>query len=252
MRIAAVYDIHGNLPALEAVLSEIVKESVDCIVVGGDVVAGPLPNESLQLLQSLDIPTQFIRGNAESELLRHLAGEPPGGLSERANEEARWVAEVLSPENKQFVASWGQTVRLLVTGWGHVLFCHATPHSDITVFTKLTPEEKLHPLFAPVSESVVICGHTHMQFDRKIGNKRVLNAGSVGMPFGDTGAYWLLLDSEVTFRHTQYDLTEAAVRIQQSSYPHAEAFAANNILQSPTETQALAFLSQLEAAQAAI
>ncbi|MFZ1398175.1 MAG: metallophosphoesterase, partial [Candidatus Promineifilaceae bacterium] len=91
MRIAAVYDIHGNLPALEAVLSEIVKESVDCIVVGGDVVAGPLPNESLQLLQSLDIPTQFIRGNAESELLRHLAGEPPGGLSERANEEARWV-----------------------------------------------------------------------------------------------------------------------------------------------------------------
>lgn len=89
-----------------------------------------------------------------------------------------------------------------------------------------------------------------MQFDHKIGNKRVVNAGSVGLPFGSTGAFWLLLDSEITFRHTNYDLSEAAVRIRQSSYPDAESFAANNVLQAPTEAQALEFLSRLEAMQA--
>lgn len=252
MRIAAVYDIHGNLPALEAVLAEIERESVDCLVVGGDVVAGPMPSETVALLQNSSIPAHFIRGNAESELLRHLAGDDPGGLSERANEEARWVADTLSAEHKQFVAGWAASVSLPVNGWGNVLFCHATPHSDITVFTRATPEEKLHPLFADVAESVVVCGHTHMQFDRPVGSVRILNAGSVGMPFGSTGAYWLLLDSEIVFKQTDYDLAQAAERIRQSNYPHAESFAANSVLQAPPLAQAVEFLSQLEAKQSAL
>lgn len=250
MRVAAVYDIHGNLPALEAVLQEIKREAVDYVVVGGDVVAGPLPNETLQLLQSVTLPTHFIRGNAESELLRVLAGEAPGGLSERADEEAYWLAKTLTPEHKQFVASWPATATLEVAGWGQILFCHATPRSDIQVFTRLTPEEKLVPWFEGVNASLVICGHTHMQFERTVGDVRVVNAGSVGMPFGQTGADWLLLDGGIALQHTKYDLVQAADQIRQSNYPDAEAFASNNVLQAPSEARALEMLMQLEARQA--
>lgn len=159
MRIAALYDIHGNLPALEAVLQEISNEVADAIVVGGDVVAGPLPSETLTRLQNVDIPIHFIHGNVESELLRHLAGEAPGGLSERANDEARWLAQTLTPEHQQFVAQWPMTFELDVDGLGKVLFCHATPRNDIDVFTRLTPEEKLVPLFENLNVSLVVCGH---------------------------------------------------------------------------------------------
>ncbi|MBK8901179.1 MAG: metallophosphoesterase family protein [Anaerolineaceae bacterium] len=250
MRIAAVYDIHGNLPALQAVLQDVKREAVECVVVGGDVVAGPLPNETLQLLQSVTIPTQFIRGNAESELLRVLAGEEPGGLSERADEEAFWLAKTLTPEHKQFVAGWPTAVTLEVAGWGKVLFCHATPHSDIQVFTRLTPEEKLVSWFKGLNTSLVVCGHTHMQFERTVGDVCVVNAGSVGMPFGRTGADWLLLDGEIALQHTDYDLEQAAAQIRQSNYPDAESFASGNVLQSPSEAQALEMLAHLEARQA--
>lgn len=250
MRVATLYDIHGNLPALEAVLHEIEGETVDAIVVGGDVVAGPLPSETLALLQNIGIPTYFIRGNAESELFRCLAGEEPGGLSERANREAYWVAQTLTPEHKQIISRWSKTVELQLNGWGNVLFCHATPESDILVFTQLTPEEKLLPLFEHLNVSLVVVGHTHMQFDRTIGSVRVVNAGSVGLPFGRTGADWLLLDTDIQFRHTDYDVAQAAEQIRQSNYPQAEDFAANNVLQTPSKSQALEMLSQLEAIQA--
>ncbi|MCG8351992.1 MAG: metallophosphatase family protein [Chloroflexales bacterium] len=250
MRAAALYDVHGNLPALEAVLHDLSDAKVDCIVVGGDVVAGPMPSETLALLQSVGIATHFIRGNAESELLRYLAGKEPGGLSARANEEARWLAQTLMPEHKNFVSLWSTTLELEIGGLGRVLFCHATPNSDIEVFTRLTPEEKLAPIFENLTVSLVVCGHTHMQFDRRIGGMRVVNAGSVGMPFGKTGADWLLLDTDIEFRHANYDLTEAAERIRQSNYPQAEDFAANNLLQTPSEAQALDMLSLLEVRQA--
>ena len=250
MRVAAVYDIHGNLPALEAVLKDVKHQAVDCVVVGGDVIAGPLPNETLQLLQSITLPTHFIRGNAESELLRCLAGEEPGGLSPVADEEARWLAKALTPENKQFVATWPATVTLQVEGWGLVLFCHATLGSDIQVFTRQTLEAKLLPWFEGINASFVVCGHTHMQFDRMVGGVRVVNAGSVGMPFGHTGADWLLLDGEIAFQYTKYDLVQAAHQIRQSNYHTAEAFASNNVLQAPSEAQALEMLMQLEAKQA--
>jgi len=250
MQVAAIYDIHGNLPALEAVLQEIHDEVVDSIVVGGDVVAGPLPSETLALLRSLSIPTHFIHGNAEAELIRYLAGQPPGGLSERADEEARWVAQVLSPADKQFVASWSSTVELEIDGWGNVLFCHATPTSNITVFTRMTPEEKLLHIFENLTASLVVCGHTHMPFDRTIGGVHVVNAGSVGLPFGRTGADWLLIDKDLEFRHTDYNTAEAAERIRQSHYPQAEDFATNNVLQAPSEAEAMQMLAWLERQQA--
>lgn len=249
MRIAAIYDIHGNLPALEAVLNEIHSEEVDQIVVGGDVIAGPMPVETLALLQGLSIPIDFIHGNAESEVLRYMAGEEIGALSARAEEIAPWIAEQLTAEHKAFLASWQMTLQLEREGGERVLFCHATPRSDIEVFTRLTPEEHLLDTFANLSASLVVCGHTHMQFERTIAGVRVVNAGSVGMPFGKTGAHWLLLGHTIEFRHTDYDKADAAQRIRQTDYPEAEDFAANNVLQAPSEVQALEFLSQLEANQ---
>lgn len=249
MSIAVIYDIHGNLPALEAVLADVKHEEVEGIVVGGDVIAGPLPGQTLSLLQNLNIPTHFISGNAESELLRRLAGKEIEALSERAVQETYWGAETLSEKQKQFISEWPATIELEFKELGTVLFCHATPNSDIRVFTVRTPEEELLEIFDNLGAPIVICGHTHMPFDRDVGNIRVVNAGSVGMPFGNTGADWLILDTEIVFKHTSYDLKQAAKRIRDSDYPYAEDFISKNIMQTPSKKEALDMLSQIEDSQ---
>lgn len=127
-----------------------------------------------------------------------------------------------------------------ISGLGKVLFCHATPQNPDDIFTRLTPEDRLVSIFAEADADVIICGHTHMQFDRVIGRRRIVNAGSVGMPFGDPGAYWLLLGPKVEFRRTEYDLESAAARIRKTQYPDGEEFAARHILHPPSEEEMLA------------
>src|SRR5258708_27523242 len=230
MRVAAVYDIHGNLPALEAVLRDIRLAGVDQVMVGGDVFPGPMPREALELLLNLDIPVQFIRGNGDRAVLAQMAGEDISEVPEQFRENIRWVAEQLHPEHMRILAGWPKTLRIDIPGIGDTLFCHATPRSDTELFSRLTPEDRLIPIFEGLNISLVICGHTHMQVDRTIGRVRVVNAGSVGMPYGEPGAYWLLLGPGVQFRHTRYDLAEAAERVRNTKYPQAEDFAANNVL----------------------
>ena len=138
MRLAVISDIHGNAHALEAVLHDIRTESVNGIVVGGDVIAGPMPSETLTLLEECEFPTHFVRGNHDSDVVRTLAGEEPGGMSERADEVAQWVAGKLSPEHKQLVSNWRTTYEIEMDGWGNVLFCHATANSDTYAFSRLT------------------------------------------------------------------------------------------------------------------
>jgi hypothetical protein len=108
------------------------------------------------------------------------------------------------------------------------------------VFTRQTPQEKIAPLFGNIREQLVVCGHTHMQFDRMIDKTRVVNAGSVGMSFQGNGAFWLSLGSEVELRRSEYDLVDAAKRIRATSYPQAESFAEKNVLHPPTAEQMLA------------
>ncbi len=127
-----------------------------------------------------------------------------------------------------------------------MLFSHATPRNDTEIFTCLTPDDRLLPIFEGLGASVVICGHTHMQFDRLIGTTRVVNAGSVGMPFGEPGAYWLLLEPKVQLRRTRYDLDRAADRIRSTTYSQAEDFASRNILHPPSEEETLAALTRAE------
>jgi predicted phosphodiesterase len=246
MRVAAIYDIHGNLPALEAVLQEIRRSGVDQIVVGGDVLPGPMPGETLACLLDLEIPVQFIQGNGDRAVLEERAGTASGTLPEAAREVVRWTAEQLGPEEERVIAGWPATLRVEIHGPGEALFCHATPRNDTEVFTRRTPEERLLPIFSGLDVAVVLCGHTHMQFDRTVGGIRVVNAGSVGMPFGKPGADWLLLGPDVQLQHTPYDLPRAAERIRATRYPQAEDFAVQSVLQPPSEEEMLARFAPAE------
>jgi len=114
------------------------------------------------------------------------------------------------------------------------------------IITGLTPDDRLLPIFGGLGVSLVVCGHTHIQFDRMIGTTRVVNAGSVGMAFGEPGADWLLLDPDVQLLYTRYDLARAADRIRSTTYPQAEDFAARNILHPPSEKETLAAFTRAE------
>ena len=175
-RVAAIYDIHGNLPALEAVLQEIRQAQVDHVVVGGDVVPGPMPRETLATLLDLNIPVQFILGNGEVAVLEVMAGREPA-VPPQYLPVIRWTAQQLHPEYERLLAGWPKTLHVEVSGLGKVQFCHATPRNENDIFTRLTPEERLVPIFEGTDASVVVCGNTHMQFDRMIGKVRVAPIG---------------------------------------------------------------------------
>jgi diadenosine tetraphosphatase ApaH/serine/threonine PP2A family protein phosphatase len=149
----------------------------------------------------------------------------------------RWQAQQLHPEAHDLFRDWPMTCRVDVLGLGEVLFCHATPRHENEIFTSRTPEERLLPVFEPLKVPLVVCGHTHMQFDRRIGGTRVVNAGSVGMPFGEPGADWLILGPGVELRHTSYDLDKAADRIRATPYP--EDFAERYVLKPPRAAEML-------------
>lgn len=246
MPVAAIYDIHANLPALEAVLEDIRLAKAERIVVGGDVLPGPMPRETIQFLLNLDIPVQFIHGNGDREVLARMRGIETSGVPEKFRSVIDWTAQQLQPEHEQLLAAWPSTLQLDIGGLGTVLFCHATPRNDTEIFSRNTPEERLTPVLAGVHANMVVCGHTHMQFERKVGATRILNAGSVGMPFGQPGADWLLLGPGVEFRHTPYNLTRAAERIRATAYPQAEDFVQHNILHPPAEKDMLEAFSRVE------
>jgi predicted phosphodiesterase len=149
--VAALYDIHGNLPALEAVLAEVEAAAPDLVMVGGDVIAGPLP----------EVEDPIARLDA-------------------------WCAQRITREQRDLVASFEPVVRVDST-----LFCHGSPRSDTEIITALSPEERLAPMLEDVAEQVVVCGHTHHQFDRRVLGRRLLNAGSVGMPYEDEAAAYV-------------------------------------------------------------
>lgn len=237
MRIAALYDIHGNLPALEAVLGEVQAEGVDRIVVGGDVVPGPLPRECMASLRGLSLPIDYIRGNGEADLLALRRGEPPARLLPQVVPLVRWALDALPPEILADMASWPARAEWESETLGRLLFCHATPRDDNEIFTRLTPEDRLLPVFDAVAADVVICGHTHMQFQRTVAGRRVVNAGSVGMPFGDPVACWALLGPDIELRRTPYDLASASLRLGVPGYPGAPLY---DVAAPPSEARMLA------------
>lgn len=236
MRIAALYDIHGNLPALEAVLDEVRASAVDLVIVGGDVLPGAMPHESLAVLQAFaagGVQLRAIRGNGERAVLEAARGVDAPEVPPAFHEAMRWNAAQLTEGDAAWIASWPATLVVEHPTLGRITFCHATPRSDTELFTRRTPEVRIAPAFDGV-EGIVVCGHTHMPFDRTIAGRRVVNAGSVGMPFGQTGADWLLIGDTIEFRHTAYDLDGAAARIRATAYPMRDHFAAQHVRTVPS------------------
>lgn len=246
MRVAALADIHGNLPALEAVLEEVRRENPDLVVVCGDVASGPMPAQSIQLLREMT-QVRYVSGNADRGLVeafdRHDGPEWSGPFGE-------WCAGQISRGDRDFLDSFEATVLVKdVEGLGRVLFCHGSPRSDVEIMTTETPDERIRAFTAGLDVDVVVCGHTHMQFDRKVDHLRVVNPGSVGMPYGEPGAFWAMLGPGVEMRRTVYDRDAAAARIRALDWPVAKEFALENVLSVPSAEQAMSFMREMQAKQ---
>ncbi len=246
MRIAVIGDIHGNLPALDAVLDEIDEAGVDLVVVGGDVAPGPMPRETIERLMALGDRARFVRGNADRELITCFNGEPPEvELPDHLYALITWSAGQLERPHRDFLAGFEQRVVLDVDGLGSVLCCHASPRNDMDVFTVRSPDERVRTFFAGVEQRLVTCGHTHMQFERDLDGIHIVNVGSVGLPYGEPGAYWALLGPEVTLRRTAYDLERAADLVRRTGYPMAAEFAARNVLDPPSAEEAITVFERM-------
>jgi putative phosphoesterase len=246
MRVAVISDVHGNLPALDAVLAAVEAAGVDAIVVGGDVAGGPLPRETTERLMALGGRARFVRGNGDREMVAAFDGEPlDPALPEFVREITAWSAAQLERRHRDFLAGFHERLVLDVDGLGDVMFCHATPHNDLDLFTAASPDDRVRALLHGVEQPVVVCGHTHMQFDRRVDGIRVVNAGSVGMPYGDPGAYWAVLGPDVELRRTDYDLEAAASRVRASGYPMADDFADTNVLRPATAAEATAVFERM-------
>jgi putative phosphoesterase len=224
VRLAALYDVHANLPALEAALAELEREDVDGIVFGGDLTWGPQPAETLALIRSVP-NARFVRGNCDRE-------------------PDEWERSCLSPDDVAFLQ--GLPEKLELEG---VLYCHATPRSDEEVVTPATPDERLAEILAGVEQRAVVAGHTHMQQDRQIGAVRFINAGSVGLPYeGEVAAFWALVDDgEAELRKTAIDIDGLVDAYRASRWPRAEEFLRENVLTAITREQATAELERQSA-----
>jgi predicted phosphodiesterase len=221
MRIAALYDIHGNLPALDAVLAEVDVVGPDAIVIGGDVATGGMPAETIERLRGLDERARFVMGNADREIVEAFdAGTRVEDVEDEFMRLTAWGASRLDRAQRDFLASFRPTVALEADALGPALFCHGSPRSDTEIITALTPPERLEPMLSGVAEPVVVCGHTHHQFELAAGGRRVVNAGAVGMPYqGAAAAFWLLLGPEVELRRTDYDVESALETMRAAGGP---------------------------------
>jgi len=251
MPVAALYDIHGNLPALTAVLADPRLAACERVVIGGDVGPGPMTARTVELLQELGDRAVWIHGNCERELVAAYdrRGDVAGGLWERRSAVA---AAELSLAQRDFLAALPGTATVEIDGLGEVLFCHGSPRSDEEIVTAATPPDRLAPMLADVSAAVVVCGHTHVQFDRVEHGVRIVNAGSVGMPYeGAAGAYWARLGPGVELLRTGYDSEAAIAAIRASGYPDAEGTIEDLFTAPPTREQATAEFERQAAAMRA-
>ena len=223
--VAVLSDIHGVLPALDAVLAEPDVAAADRIVLTGDIAAGPQPAAVLDRLIGLGERVTWVRGNADRELVELARG----GQTNIPDPIAPWAARQLSDAHIERLAGLPHPVTLEIDGFGAVVFCHGTPRDDEEVVLVDTRLQRWAEVLAGLPEHVrtVVCGHTHMPFLRLAQQRQIINPGSVGMPYGRPGAHWALLDDgAVSLRHTNFDPDRARIEIgEQSSYPDAVEWA---------------------------
>jgi predicted phosphodiesterase len=228
MRVAALADVHGNAPALEAVLADVEREQPDLIVFCGDLTWGPLPEETLSLVSGLE--ARFVRGNAERALL---------ASDEEETERRRFLLDRHDGAALEFVSRFEDAVVLAVDGLGPTRFCHGSPRSDEELVTPETPVERVREFLGGVDERAVVTAHTHVSYERVVDGVQLLNPGSVGLPYeGRAGAYWALLGPGLEHRRTEYDLVEAERRIREGGGPFAE-LTLELLLTPPTRAEAI-------------
>ncbi|HEY5822178.1 MAG TPA: metallophosphoesterase family protein [Propionibacteriaceae bacterium] len=235
--VAVLSDIHGVAPVLEAILAEPDVAAADLVVVTGDHAAGPLPVQTLDRLMALGERCLLVRGNADRELVDIVGG----GACDYP--ESVWAAGQLTSDQVELLAGLPHPVRLEVAGFGSVVFCHGTPRDDEEVVLVDTRLERWAEVFAdlPAAVTTVICGHTHMPYLRLVDRRLVVNPGSVGMPYGRSGAAWVLLrDGRVEFRRTEVDL-EAVITevVRLSGYPDRQAWADEYVRARHSDADAL-------------
>ncbi|MFG1840840.1 metallophosphoesterase family protein [Micromonospora sp. NPDC049175] len=236
-RVAVLSDIHGVLPALEAVLAEPDVATADLIVLTGDIAAGPQPVEVLDLLTDLGDRVCWVGGNADRELVEACAGRPA------SIEVSNWAAGQLRDDQVARLAALPATATFEIDGLGPTLFCHATPRDDEEVVLVDSRMERWAEVFAevPAEVTTVVCGHTHMPFTRLVDRRLVVNPGSVGMPYGGAGAYWALLGPGVQLRRTRFDVDAACARVAAgSTFPAAAEWAEEYVRSQHSDAEALA------------
>src|SRR3954468_12295061 len=235
MRIAVLCDVHGNLPALDAVLAEVDLLDVDMIVFGGDAVPGPFMAETVDRLRGLGERARFVMGNGDREVVEAFdAGLRVEDAPEGFERFTAWCASRIDRADRDFLAAFEPVVRLEADDVGPVLFCHGSPRSDNEIITQVTPPERLAPMLEGVAAGVAVCGHTHHQFDRPVGGRRVVNAGSVGMPYqGEASAFWLVLGPSVEMRRTTYDVSAAVEVMRATGMPDVDELMLRESLLEP-------------------
>jgi predicted phosphodiesterase len=231
--------VHGNAPALRAVLDEVAESDADLLVSLGDATWGVQPEETRELLQAVELPAIFVAGNGE-RALRELRDGREG------TERERWMRDRHSPDTFAFLDTFVEHAVVDVDVLGSVRFCHGSPRSDTELVTPATPDERIRAMTEGVAERVVLSAHTHLQFDREVAGIRSVNPGSVGMPYtGQRGAFWALLGPDVELRRTTYDVEEAVRVYRQSDDPLADAMV-EILLTPPTPDEVIAHAEEHE------
>ena len=211
-QVAVVSDVHANVAALTAVLAEIEKAGVDLIVSCGDLTWGSQPDETISLMRSLGSRALFVRGNGERAVLEISGTSRTAPARTAQSPRESWVPSLHSADSLMFVAAIPFSLVVDITGLGPVRFCHGSPRSDTELVTPATPAGRFAELCAGIDEQVLVTGHTHLQFDRRVAGQRSVNPGSVGLPYheGMPGtAYWALLGPDIELRQTHYDVSAA-------------------------------------------
>ncbi len=236
--VAVLADIHGNLPALEAVLAEVEAAGVDRIVLNGDLADGPFPTETLDRLEAIGEKAIWLRGNGDRWLVEARAGRfrhPDAGTDALIG----WAASRLTPRHVDRLAALPLTCSIDVTGPGRVGFCHATSRSDNEMVLVDSPVAHLRAAFAAIDGETLVIGHSHMPFDRLCDRRRVVNTGSVGMPYGHEGASWALIGPDIVLRRTSYDIDAACSRIAATGMPDVADFVRTYVRVTPSDEEAL-------------
>jgi predicted phosphodiesterase len=216
-RIAVVSDVHGNVPAFAACLADIAAADVAGVAILGDLTWGPQPREILAMVAELGVPSWGIRGNAERAVIDMAAGTRPTEVAVD-----QWMIDEHGSDGVAVLAGFAASLSVDVGSIGRIRFCHGSPRSDIELLTPATSATLIAEVTLGVPERTIAHGHTHLQYQRSVGQHTVFGPGSVGIPYGTdgrTGARWAVASDAIELRVSSYDIEESIDIARRVGYP---------------------------------